>query len=400
MKVTAILGHQRGRKILTGVLTAEELFQIYEIDIWEAGKPIETQGCQRPPIKSHYRKIGRKLRDDSKSTLPTSITFSANTHEKELQDGNSIKISKTNINKVVYVTIPDSSKLKVIDGQHRIRGIEYAIRDLKMDEMTRDDLRKFEFPFVIMLVEGRVDEIRCFYEINSTPKKVPTDLALQLLNEMNKNSNVDLSKTERWKLVALNAAMYLRNNPDSVWYKNISEGKADGEIATSTSFVTSLKPVLEISFIKSIWTSNSSEKEAGEKIAELVNNYWNALAELMPKSFPDTFKDKTKWTIQKTPGFYTLHKVAPFIIEECMRKRDKTTTFSKENIKSFIANYGGYGLNSAYELVWIANDKENNIKGGDASMSNSQKAFSMLAQRIIDDIDENYLEQDHCSITF
>ena len=247
LSLFGILGNQRGRKIVVGIIRAIDLIRFHEIDEWKPGKRIEEQGCQRPPVKAHYRKIGRKLKNNN-ATLPTSITLSANENIGEKENRNSIKVAV--INKeigLVRIDIPEGHLLKIIDGQHRSLALDYTIHDLmKNDRIGKIELENFQLPFVIIFAHDRVDEINLFYEINSTPKKVPTDLALQLLNEMNNNSDVRLSKSERWKLVALNVAMELNKNPNSVWYQNISEGQRKDEIASSTSFVSSLAPLLQI----------------------------------------------------------------------------------------------------------------------------------------------------------
>lgn len=392
--ILGFIGDQRGRKVLSGVISAEDLIDVYEIDVWKPGKSIEEQGCQRHPVQSHFRKIGRKLKEQN-TWLPTSITLSANVNKGEKENNNSIVIEPTTISNAVKITIPSGHKVRVVDGQHRILGLQYAIHDLKQIE-----LKKFQIPFVIMIVNDRIDEISSFYDINSTPKRVSTDLALQLLNEMKANTDMKITKTERWKLVALNVAMALNEKPDSVWYKNISVGqlKAD-EIASSTSFVTSLRPVLEISFIKKIWENALEEKEAGEKIADLVNNFWNALKLLMPKAFPETKDEKEYWVIQKTPGFFSWHMVAPFVIDEYMKKREKVKEFTADEIAKFIERYADRSVKE-YDEFWKASNRETGVQGGDASRANSQKAFKELANQIKDEIESNYAEYEEADILF
>ncbi len=392
--ILGFIGDQRGRKVLSGVISAEDLIDVYEIDVWKPGKSIEEQGCQRHPVQSHFRKIGRKLKEQN-TWLPTSITLSANVNKGDKENNNSIVIEQTTIPNAVEITIPSGNKVRVVDGQHRILGLQYAIHDLKQIE-----LKNFQIPFVIMIVNDRIDEISSFYDINSTPKRVSTDLALQLLNEMKANTDMKITKTERWKLVALNVAMALNEKPDSVWYKNISVGqlKAD-EIASSTSFVTSLRPVLEISFIKKIWENALEEKEAGEKIADLVNNFWNALKLLMPNAFPETKDEKEYWVIQKTPGFFSWHMVAPFVIDEYMKKREKVKEFTADEIAKFIEKYADRSVKE-YDEFWKASNREMGIQGGDASRANSQKAFKELANQIKDEIESNYAEYEEADILF
>lgn len=389
-RLLGVLATQRNRQVVSGVITAKDLIDIYEIDQWQPGKNIEEQGCQRPPITAHFRKIGRKLKNEEKTTLPTSITLSANLLTKKRENKNSIRLEKADgANKrLVEIVIPEGHKVRVVDGQHRILGLQYAIQDLKQKE-----LESFELPFVIMLVEDRIDEIQSFYEINSTSKKVATDLALQLLNEMSQHSDIDLKKPERLKLVALNVAMELNQMPDSVWYKNISVGHQGNEIASSTSFVTSLKPILNMSFIEKIWTVDiKDEVEAGAKIAPLVNNYWSALRIVMPELFPEPTDEKEQWSIQKTPGFYTWNMVAPCVLEDFMFKREKNGNFTAEEIAAFLEKYARYALSHA-EYLWKAGT-------GQGSKANSQKAVKELADIIKDDIEENYEEQFATEITF
>jgi DGQHR domain-containing protein len=389
------IGDQRGRKVITGVINTEDLINIYEIDVWKPGKSIEEQGCQRHPVQSHFRKIGRKMKE-SNSWLPTSITLSANLRRGDHDNENSVRIEILDENKkLVKIVIPVGHKVRVVDGQHRILGLEYAIVELKQFE-----LRNFQLPFVLMIVNDRIDEISSFYDINSTPKRVSTDLALQLLNEMKQNTNMKLTKGEKWKLVALNVSMALNKKADSVWYNNISVGQIkDGEIASSTSFVTSLKPILEISFVKKIWENNLDEIEAGERIADLVSAYWNALKLLMPDAFPNGKEEKEAWVVQKTPGFFSWHMVAPFVIDEYMIKREKIKEFTAESIADFIRSYADRSVKE-YDEFWKASNREAGVTGGDASRANSQKAFKELADQIKDEIESNYSEYAEADIVF
>lgn len=387
------VGNQRGRKVITGVINTDDLIRLHEIDVWTPGKPIEQQGSQRHPIQSHFRKIGRKMKE-GKTWLPTSVTLSANLGSGDEATRNSIRIEDTDIPNLVKIIIPKGNKVRVVDGQHRIRGLEYAITDLKQYDLTN-----FQLPFVLLITKDRIDEIKTFYEINSTPKRVATDLAMQLLNDMNENNAVKLTKTEQWKLVALNVARALNEKPNSVWYNNISVGQVkNGEIASSTSFVASMRPFLEISFIKKIWEGNN-EQIAGEKIADLVNAYWNGLKLVMPEAFPESVEEKGKWVIQKTPGFFAWHMVSPLVIDEYMLKREKIKEFTPEAIAKFIKTFADYGVEE-YEIFWKASNRNEGIEGGEAAVANSQKAFKDLAEQIKEDIEESYAEYETVDVTF
>ncbi|MGG2062126.1 MULTISPECIES: DGQHR domain-containing protein [Priestia] len=382
------LAYQNGRKLITGFIMANDLISIHKLDKWEPGKPVNEQGAQREPIPTHYKKIGKNMKENN-GVMPTSILLSTIQGQDE-----KIIVEEIINNRVVKITLKKGAKLKILDGMHRTLASEYAIYTLKAE-----NLKDFNFPFVILYARDRVDEILAFFEINSKAKKVATDLALQLLNEINKHSDINLTKTEKWKLIALNVAMKLNEKPESVWFENISVGHSKGdEIASSTSFVTSLKPILEIGFIKNIWNDDSkSEIEAGAEIAGFVDLYWNAIRDIIPEAFPEIKEDKHSWVIQKTPGFYSWHMVAPVIIQDYIIDKFGVTNIKKEHIKSLLENYGGEFISKPHKY-WIASNKDLKIAGGIASKANSQKAFKELFTTMETEIRLNYEQANKKSI--
>ncbi|MCV5754768.1 hypothetical protein OFN51_38810, partial [Escherichia coli] len=74
------------------------------------------------------------------------------------------------------LTLPFDEKLQIVDGQHRIEGLRYAI-----EEKGVDYLRDFPIPFVIMETPNRVVEMNQFRTINGTAKAVRTDLVNAIL---------------------------------------------------------------------------------------------------------------------------------------------------------------------------------------------------------------------------
>lgn len=384
--ITGVPVVQRKQIFITGSISAKDLLKIYEVDEWKRGRSIETQGCQRPPIKSHYQRIGRQLKDDVRTKLPTSITLSANNNE-ENPDKNTVQVEMNQKLNVMTIRIPSGNKLKIVDGQHRVLGAKYAIEELKAN-----DIKDFQFAFVLMIANDRLEEIRTFYDINTTSKKVSTDLALQLLNDWNNNTHSKLTKTEKWKLVALNIAITLNDDPKSLWHKCIYMGNSkESGIITSTAFVKSLGFLLNgLSFIKKDWENAGSEAEAGKKIAGLVNNFWEGLRFAMPNMFPEDLAEKDEWFVQKNVGVQVWHAVAPFILEECMLKREKIKDLTAANIGKFIKNYAGYGVDDA-ELVWEARNSRKGLSGGEAASASSTKAYNEIARNIKNDIEANYV---------
>lgn len=376
--LTGVPCFQNGKLLISGSIRAKDLIEIYEVDEWKLGREIEQQGCQRPPIRSHFQRIGRKLKDDKRLILPTALVLSANTNH-DSPDENTVEIEHLPQMDLMRVIVPKDHKLRLVDGQHRVLGAAYAIGELDAVEMDT-----FHFPFVLMIARERVEEIRTFYEINTTSKKVSTDLALQLLNEWDKHTHSQLSKSDQWKVVAINVAMELNNDPQSVWYQSIymSGTKMPNMVLTSTAFVRSLSPLLQISFLRREWEHAVDKTLPVKRICNLLNNYWNALKRAMPEPFEK--EDRKNWYLQRNIGARVWHYVAPFIIEECMVKREKVSEITEDTIYAFISKYCGYGVLD-YDIVWSYGSGETAKRLAIANL------HTELSDNIIQDIEEHYL---------
>lgn len=388
---------QKDKLLITGSISAKQLIEIYEVDQWQRGRSIETQGCQRPPIKSHYMRLARALKDDTRTILPTSITLSATelNYDEPNEDRNTVVLTKLR-NESVEIMVPKGHKLKIVDGQHRVLGLKHAIEELKST-----DLLNFQIPFVLAIVSNRLEEIKMFYDVNTKGKKVKTDLALQLLNQWSTHNISKLQVGEIWRLVGINVAMTLNDDPKSVWFNSIEMANEEREgTIPSSSFTNSLQPVLhDISFVKSIWTTTDDYSNAGKIIAKLVNNFWNALAQVIPECFPNDMSEKQTWVIQKFAGAHIWHLAMPFIIEECMYNRLKIEDLDVENIAKFLKQYGGFGIDDA-NVVWEAPNAAEGMQGGEASEATTRNAYKALSRTIIEDIQANYVGTDRKTANF
>lgn len=384
--IKGVVGYQRDKMYITGNINIIDLVDAYQIDEWKPNTPIEKQGCQRQPIQSHFRKIGKRAKEKD-SFFPASIILSI---RKEDMNGIILKNDEKNA-ELISLIIPKehNKKLSLLDGQHRIKGFEFILKELMKENV-------FQVPFVLVFPKDRVEEITWFYEINSKSKKIVTDLALQLLNEMTKgDTKLKLGKAEHWKLVATNVATTLNSTPDSVWYKSLSIGdnKKGETIASSNQFAQSLKPVLEIPFVKRLWEHEEDVILAGEKIARLVNSYWNALRTVMPDVFPKKLKAKQGFVIQKSGGISAWHIVAPTILETIMYNGPRQIRkFDTENIAEIVSSYGDTGVINS-ELFWKSGN-------GEASKFGGQKMFVQLGNLIKEDIVANLNDQVNQEVVF
>ncbi len=111
-----------------------------------------------------------------------------------------------------------------------------------------------------------------------------------------------------------------------------------------------------------------------------MQRFWTAIGELMPEAVADP----GSYVLQKTPGIYTIHMVAPRIFEVCRDKGD----LSVESIKEvLVATEEGSGY-FANETFW----RGRSAGGVDAATYNGMGAFRQLADDIERTLPELQLE--------
>lgn len=401
---TGQIVRQRGRILFVGSISIKKLLAIYKIDIWKMSDPIEVRGVQRNPIAAHYKKIGKSLSVPD-ATLPTAVVLSSDLTRDAfdsksfegvgLPSGMDVETLNADSDFVRITIDPDQLKLQVVDGQHRIKGIEYA---LERGWLSPED--QFDLPYVLILARNRYEEINNFYSINSKAKRVATDLALQLMNEMKESDpNFSLSLPEKKKVIAINIANTLTKDSGSVWYKNISQGnKTDsGQILSSTSFVTSLLPVLTIPFfndqIKELGSQTRDMQSYGQDKAKIINNFWSAIRNIIPAAF----EEQTDWVIQKTPGVYVLHKVLAQVLNDYFIQKNEGN-LETASLENFFRTYASDYISPDEIDFWRA--ATNGRPGGEASTANSGQAFKRLSDDILEGIKAKYDEQHQFSLQY
>jgi DGQHR domain-containing protein len=207
--------------------------------------------------------------------------------------------------------IPAEVTLWVVDGQHRLFGIQRAF--------TKERLKWAKaYPLPVTILEGIEDygEMRCFHIVNTRQKGVPTDVVDRHLVSMREVEGVGLIETmgERSYLRAraTEIADFLRKSPDSPWFGAVwipGEKRSSKHLIGQHSLVASLQPVLGDSFIKRL---------GDLEVAELLVNYWSALK----ARWPGAFAQPQQHSIQKPWGVSALHVLFPAVVDICRESRD------------------------------------------------------------------------------
>ncbi len=358
LRVPALKVRQNGHDLYMVDLSAADLMKYTKVDKWKSGVPADEQGYQREELQVHYNKVGRYLVTDKNAILPTSILLSA-------RDGVTFEPMKDG-GTMGHLYIPDEAlPLWIVDGQHRVAGLRHAIEDLE-DENARN----FTLPAVIMANMPKQDEVQQFYIVNSTSKRIKTDLAERLLTEMaehddNVKKNQVIGKGKAYLLRAVKIVDMLNEQTDGPWagrIQQVNKRKVGDVMIAESSFNESLKPILLIP-----WLAKMPETE----IATIISRYWEAIFAYMPNAFATP----RNYSVQKTIGTYTWHLVAPAVLEVCRTSGDFTAEKMVEALSPAADEY-------LEEAFWEVGNSDG------AAQYSSRAGFTILYEMILDTLPE------------
>jgi DGQHR domain-containing protein len=308
LRARAIRFEQNGRVFYTTVLPAREWLKRGEVDHWRDDVPEDERGYQRLPTPARLREVANYL-EGKDAIMPLGGLINARS-----RDGNAYgEVLRFELDRGAaadeeiqagWLTIPDSAlPLYIVDMQHRLGGVARAIED------GYEELQNY--PLVATIADGlsKLEEIEQFELINTTQKKVRTDLARRLMTVQAKDPERRAEFERRGKLWQARGPVVADwlNHHGAAWTGRIlppNKSKRDmpNAIVPETSFVTSLKPILQAPLFQQM---------PEEQVATLVDRYWQAIME----TFPEAFENPGNYVIQKTPGVFALHQLAPGVIE-------------------------------------------------------------------------------------
>jgi len=324
--VKAIRFVQNKRVFYSAVFPAADLVSLTKVDVWDPDHPLA--GYQRAPSKTRKRQIARYLAGED-AILPIGGLVNARPPEDEDAEEQYGKVlifnQEAGNDQIAYgeLTIPkEALPLFIVDMQHRLGGFEEAIESGDPDIAS--------FPVTVTISDGlsRLEEVDQFDLINTTQKKVRTDLARRLKVIQAKDYDHHLALDQKGKLWEAKGPVIadILNKQPGIWKGRIlppNKSKRDQPtmVVRETSFVTSLKPILQTPYFV---------RQNEEDSARLIFRYWEAMARV----FPAAFQEPDQYVIQKTPGVFSLHELAPEVFELARDQGDVTESILFSVLKS------------------------------------------------------------------
>ena len=290
-----------------GYLTNHVVVDVYDPNLSLVGG--QAKGYQRMPDYDRAKKIGKYL-SNKDAVLPASVLLNVRT--KGDVSWAPVNTEGDDSSQIGELQIPDGLTVYMVDGQHRQEGFRSA--------MTRHShLKNYMVPAVLMEGFKEEEEALQFYLLNTKAKKVPTDLSRRLLIERGLIRYLEQPKP--WEIKAVQITIALNNHIANPWLGKIRPPnvlKQHHHIVTEKSFVPSLQYTL---------ANKLMQKYSAKKLTTFLSEYWRAMQSI----FGPAFAKPRSYIIQKTPGIYSHHMLAPIVFNNLLKNGKKITATEIEN---------------------------------------------------------------------
>ena len=398
------------KPMFTGLIKISELLKldqqdqlkVAEFSARTANSPEE--GYQRAVESTRARRFGRWLATGN-NISPASILLSirdedvkmdnATYDEREanvtddfgLRDANSVDLK-----------IQPDCKIWIVDGQHRIRGIE------ELAEADQKKIGNVNIAFTLLWGLNVTAEAEQFVIINKTQKAVRTDLAERFVAKEYKrrgevsvmaDPNSPIFKKAPWLAKAMDVLDTLID-PDrnTVWTDKVllpNETRAKTMTVTQSAFTNSLETILR----PKLGPLANEDSYKICDIVDIIDDYWNAIKENCPTPFAPRSETHTPndYALQQTVGVSSLHLLLTMLLNDfkgvLARDRERRT-------RQFTELLAVDGIQNVDHWDRTIPDMDGtDAKGGKwTMMGTNQKTFKIVSDKIYNEIRQTQTYKD------
>ena len=358
-----IIGKAPIKEILKYTMYTERLIIGYDED----EKPIYNDHVQRKVDNTRARQIAKFLLNDKEAIFPTNIVLNIPINIIERQEEREGLIALTLVDRVAEqiekAKREGSDKadifVTIIDGQHRVKGIEFAIEELlrgiqkasgpqKQTLIAQlNELMSMELVVSFFIDKDLEFQAMTFSTINRTQRRVSQDLVYELFG---------LTSADSPQKTALEVALVLNAHPKSPFYHRI---KLYGGTYTKDDSRPLSQAAMIKSIIKGICTSvQSAETERYQKrkafrdtnsskclpfrhfyaddrddlISDCMFYFFNSVREKLGEYWNYDGQNKPQNILQSTVGYEALMNLMADIIQ-----RDSISSFNEDVFDQYVA---------------------------------------------------------------
>jgi len=293
-----------------GLIKAKEILVDCDVDIYDANN--NQSGYQRRPSRERAKRFSDYLSKckgafDSTCFLNVRDAKAVRFVEKNKLSDNS-RFGSLEIDKSLYI----------VDGQHRIKGLELALKE-KFN-------KNFLVPVLITIGKKQSEEALSFLIINRTAKGIRADLTDELIyktinkDELTNDLKSVLGLTIQRNIGEFSLTVTERMNEDkgSFWADKIirpNERKSLDKTVNQRVFSQSLSEAIKsCSLLKRAVNIGDTEL-----VIKLLKNYWQAIARACPQSCSEDYW--RKYSLLKRLGVMVMNQLFGRILDDAGQNR-------------------------------------------------------------------------------
>lgn len=190
----------------------------------DEGKPLYNKHIQRKPNPQRVKSIKEYLLSDEDACFPNNILISIpsillSNEPSPLSSFEDLYTLNIDKSKIDISSTETPIYLQIFDGQHRFRGVQEALEELKNnDDEKLKELENFEFT-VSLFIDAEIEfQAMLFSVINRTPVRVSQDLVFDLFGLTTKDSP---QKTALAIVLQLNGLKETETGDRGPFYKRV-----------------------------------------------------------------------------------------------------------------------------------------------------------------------------------
>ena len=307
---------RQGERVLylTSFTAAEFAMRgFFDVDVLDP----DGRGYQRILEEKRCKRMASYMMDmrlEKKAFLPTS-TFLATASAIDYDPGK----------QTISFDTEKTGPFNVVDGQHRIRGLIQARKDMP-------SLAEFALPTVIAAEMNELNQKLNFFLVNTTQKPVDQSVRQRIMSQLQtKKAKGERIALPKWLAkeaakdnisVAMDIVTFLNESKDSPWYGRIlmaNQKRVERTTIKQDTFVQSIRKFL---LVKGHVLSQAGMRENIRN--DLLNNYWVAVEAV----FADG--DAAESVAFKSSGVNFFNSVSMTLFDWLSAKGDYTVPRIKE----------------------------------------------------------------------
>jgi DGQHR domain-containing protein len=340
---------QNGYKFYICSMKGSIIKKISSTSMNEMGKHSEIY--QRSIDESRARKIGKFI-DRKNSLLPTAIILNSREKIEYNEATNELTLSSNN------------NSFFIIDGQHRIKGSEYATKDIEFVVVITDSLDLSMQTELFISINNEQKRVNPSVRFNlysndkeKTPERVIRHLA-HLMNSTNDSPFYHKIRMDDSKRNASDSSLSLAAFASplvSLIYYHQDYFEFKDELNKNNCFESIDEELMKDSNNKYkerlLWTFYYRNQE--KVMYKIIWNYFTAISDV----FKEQWSDK-KSIIYKTTGYNAFVIVFKHLLKMAKNERDFSLDFFKKHLQktqhlgdNLYSDYYGVGQAASYKLA-------------------------------------------------